>query len=68
MNIDDLKYIFKDQLVHSEEKLFYMLVDKGTNTICRNSVDELESLVDMLSCFVYTGNEGHIPRFTKDLQ
>lgn len=67
MTIDDLRRIFKEQLDRpTPEKLYYMLIENGTNLVERTEKAELESLLPMLDNFIYTGSTGDMPRFTKN--
>jgi hypothetical protein len=67
MNIDDLKYIFRKEIDRKDEYLYFMLEDADAeydNTVIRHPADELEDLVPLLDCFIYTETK-EIPRFTK---
>ena len=64
MILEDLQYIFKDQII-IEENLYYMLIDGDHKEVCRHEVNKLEELLPMLSCFEYRGSQGDIPRFVK---
>jgi len=68
LKIEDLNYIFKDQIDNITDegaKLFFMVVDNGHAVIQRHAADDLGGLLPMLDCFVYDGADGGIPRFTK---
>jgi hypothetical protein len=65
MNLQDLEHIFKPQIDEGTTNLYFMLEDGDFRVIERHSVDELESLLPMLDCFMYTGIEARIPRFVK---
>jgi hypothetical protein len=66
MLLEDLQFIFKDQFKAGEEKLYFMLIDNNCKVIERHPTIHMEDLLPCLSCFVYDGNEGQMPRFTKD--
>lgn len=68
MNIEDLQHIFKpqlDQIINSDIKLFYMLVDGDHVLIDRHPANDLETLLLTLDNFQYIGSEGGMPRFVK---
>jgi hypothetical protein len=64
MTLDDLKYVFRDQLI-VEKKLYFMLVDSDYKVVERHDAAKLEELLPMLSCFEYWGDAGNMPRFVK---
>ena len=64
MTIDDLNHIFKKQIESGETKLYFMLIDGETKLVERHPVKELENLVPMLDCFIYSGDDV-MPRFVK---
>jgi hypothetical protein len=64
MTLDDLKYVFRDQLI-VEKKLYFMLVDGDHKVVERHDATKLEELLPMLSCFEYWGDAGNMPRFVK---
>ena len=68
MNLDDLQYIFKQQLDQTKDsnvKLFFMLIDGDHKVVERHPANDLESLLPMLDSFQYSGCDGNIPRFAK---
>ena len=68
MNIDDLQYIFRNQISSGETKLVYLLEDGGYKLMDRCLLTELDSMVIMLSSFMfndYVDGNKIIPRFSK---
>ena len=70
MNIEDLEYIFKDQIdsmqgLDKPIPLYFMLVDGDSKLVHRHSHKDLENLLTTLDNFQYNGSEGGIPRFVK---
>jgi len=72
MTLEDLEYIFQNQIEEGTDKLYFMLVDdvdpvtdKQTIVIERHPADDLEGLLPMLSSFEYAGSGAGMPRFTK---
>ena len=65
MDIQDLEYIFYSQIEEGTDKLYFMLIDGGTNTILRHNSSDLASLLPVLDSFCYLGSESGIPRFVK---
>jgi hypothetical protein len=72
MTLEDLEYIFQNQIEEGTEKLYFMLIDdvdpvtdKQTIVIERHPADDLEGLLPMLSSFEYAGSGAGMPRFTK---
>ena len=65
MNIEDLRYIFSPQIAEGTTKLYFMLEDAGHKVIERRDINDIESLLPMLDCFQYDGNDGVMPRFVK---
>ena len=70
MNIEDLEYIFKDQIdsmqgLDKPIPLYFMLVDGDSKLVHRHSHEDLESLLLMLDSFQYAGSDNVIPRFVK---
>jgi len=72
MTLEDLEYIFQNQIEEGTEKLYFMLIDdvdpvtdKQTIVIERHPADDLEGLLPMLDCFEYAGSGAGMPRFTK---
>ena len=66
MTIEDLEYIFQNQIEEGTEKLYFMLVDQGKMPIIdRHSSNDLASLLPMLDSFHYAGSAAGMPRFTK---
>ena len=70
MNINDLNFIFKEQIeMYAAEgidnpKLFFMITDRDYNTIERCHLSELETLLPMLDCFQLKETTP-IPKFVK---
>lgn len=64
MILEDLEYIFKEQIDTGEKKLYFMLVDDNHKVIELHPADKLEELLHMLSAFEYAGTEV-MPRFKK---
>jgi hypothetical protein len=65
MTIEDLEYIFQNQIEEGTTKLYFMLVDQGKMPIIeRHPSDDLAGLLPMLDSFQYTGNTV-MPRFKK---
>lgn len=65
MTLDDVKYIFDTQIASGTEKLWFMLVDSDYNLIERHPTKQIDELVTLLDNFMYSGNNGNIPRFSK---
>lgn len=65
MNIKDLEYIFKTQIEEGTTKLYFMLEDGDYKVVERHDVNDMESLLPMLDCFQFAGNDGIMPRFVK---
>jgi hypothetical protein len=66
MTIEDLEYIFQNQIEEGTEKLYFMLVDMGKMPIIeRHPSNDLASLLPMLDSFHYAGSAAGMPRFTK---
>jgi hypothetical protein len=67
MTLEDLEYIFANQIAEGTEKLYFMLVDLGNMPIIeRHPTADLEGLLPMLSHFQYAGLSGaRMPRFVK---
>jgi len=67
MTLDDLKYIFAQQIEESDVKLYFMLIDSdGVPVVNRHDKTDLEGLLPMLSAFQYDGSRAGMPRFRKD--
>ena len=65
MNIEDLEYIFQNQIEEGTENLYFMLNNgAGYPLIQRHPSDDLAGLLPMLDSFQYTGHNV-MPRFTK---
>ena len=64
MQLEDLAYIFKNQL-ETESSLYFMLQDGEFNLVERHPADSLETLLPMLSHFNYAGSAASMPRFVK---
>ena len=67
MTIEDLEYIFQNQIEEGTTKLYFMLVDQGKMPIIeRHPSDDLAGLLPMLDSFQYDGKGGiNMPRFVK---
>ena len=65
MNLADLKHIFKAQIEAGTDRLYFMIEDHGHKTVVRHDVNDIESLLPMLDCFLYAGSAAGIPRFEK---
>jgi hypothetical protein len=67
MKVSDLEHIFQEQIrINGNSEFVYMtLIDKGYKVSFKHPVDDLESLLPMLDCFLYDGYEYDIPRFVK---
>jgi hypothetical protein len=65
MTLEDLQYIFKDQIEEGTEKLYFMLVENNLQLINRHPADDLAGLLPMLDNFQYASTEGRCPRFYK---
>jgi hypothetical protein len=64
MTLEDLQYIFKEQLKYKAD-LFFMLEEGAYVVIKRHPVDDLAGLLSMLDNFAHSGNNGQIPQFVK---
>jgi len=67
MNIDDLKYIFRNEIEGKDKHVYFMLEDADDdydNTVIQHPAEELEDLVPLLDCFIYEGTD-QMPRFRK---
>jgi hypothetical protein len=66
MTIEDLEYIFQNQIEEGTTKLYFMLVDQGKMPIIeRHPSDNLAGLLPMLDSFHYAGSGSGMPRFVK---
>ena len=66
MTLEDLEYIFQNQIEGGTEKLYFMLKDGDAMPIIeRHPTDDLAGLLPMLGHFQYAGSGDGIPRFTK---
>lgn len=66
MTIEDLEYIFQNQIEEGTEKLYFMLKDGDAMPIIeRHPTDDLAGLLPMLDSFHYAGSGAGMPRFTK---
>jgi hypothetical protein len=66
MRLEDLQYIFNDQIQEGTTLLYFMVSDSPNHSqIVRHSVDDLCNLVPFLDCYQYTGTDCRIPRFVK---
>jgi len=66
MTLEDLEYIFQNQIEEGTEKLYFMLVDGDRMPVVeRHPADDLAGLLPMLSSFEYAGSGAGMPRFRK---
>ena len=66
MTIEDLEYIFQNQIEEGTTKLYFMLVDQGKMPMIeRHPSEDLAGLLPMLDSFHYSGSGAGMPRFTK---
>lgn len=65
MQLEDLEYIFKNQIEEGTEKLYFMLVENNLQLIDRHPADDLAGLLPMLANFQYHDTVGRFPRFSK---
>jgi hypothetical protein len=65
MTLDDIKFIFEDQIESGTDKVWFMLCDNNYRLIERHDSNRLNELIPMLDSFTYSGNIGNIPRFSK---
>ena len=68
MTLEDLEYIFADQLrtLTESERVWFMLVDGDHRAIERHHGDDLESLLPTLSTFTHIGSAIGMPCFQKN--
>jgi hypothetical protein len=66
MTIEDLEFIFQNQIEEGTEKLYFMLTDGDRHPLIqRHPADDLAGLLPMLDSFHYAGSGAGMPRFTK---
>ncbi len=67
MKVADLEHIFKEQIkINGKSKFAHMtLIDNGYKVNFKHPIDDLESLLPMLDCFMYDGYDYDTPRFIK---
>jgi hypothetical protein len=65
MILEDLKYIFKNQVNEGTDSLYFMLIDGDHKLIQRHPADNIDTLLPMLDSFQYSGTVERLPRFTK---
>lgn len=65
MILEDLQHIFRWQIREGTDLLYFMLVDGGTKIIERHPVEDMATLLPMLSSFQYAGTQARVPRFAK---
>jgi hypothetical protein len=66
MTLEDLEYIFQNQIEEGTDKLYFMLVDGDRMPVIeRYPAEDLTGLLPMLSSFEYSGAPAGMPRFTK---
>jgi hypothetical protein len=64
MLLEDLEYIFKEQIEGGQTKLYFMLIDDEHKVVERHDAAKMRELLPMLDCFEYAGAEV-MPRFIK---
>jgi len=66
MTLEDLEFIFQNQIEEGTEKLYFMLKDGDAMTVIeRHPAEDLAELLPMLSSFEYAGSDAGMPRFRK---
>ena len=65
MILEDLEYIFKNQVNEGTDSLYFMLIDGDHKLIQRHPADNIDALLPMLDSFQYSGTVERLPRFTK---
>jgi hypothetical protein len=65
MILEDLEYIFKNQVNEGTDSLYFMLIDGDHKLIQRHPADNIDTLLPMLDSFQYSGTVERLPRFTK---
>jgi hypothetical protein len=66
MTLEDLEYIFQNQIEEGTERLYFMLVDGDRLPMVeRHPSTDLAGLLPMLSSFEYAGAPAGMPRFRK---
>jgi hypothetical protein len=66
MTLEDLEYIFDQQIEEGTDKLYFMLVDGDRMPVIeRHPSTDLAGLLPMLSSFEYAGSGAGMPRFRK---
>ena len=65
MTLEDLAYIFKQQIAEGTTLLYFMLVDGDYKLVERHPAEDMESLLPMLDSLQYVGTEARMPRFVK---
>lgn len=64
MLLEDLEYIFANQIEEGSDSLYFMLIEDERNLIQRHPANKMAELLPMLSAFEYAGTN-IMPRFTK---
>ena len=62
---EDLRQIFKKQMDEGTTKLYFILIDGDYKVLERHPLNEMESLLPLLSAFQYVGFKDTVPRFSK---
>lgn len=66
MILEDLEYIFRNQIQEGSDKLYFGLSDgDAAPVIERHAANDIIGLIPLLSAFHYIGVVGRIPRFAK---
>lgn len=65
MILEDLEYIFKNQIDEGTTSLYYMLVVGEYKLIQRHPSDDMTALLPMLDSFQYGGTINKMPRFVQ---
>lgn len=64
MTIQDITFLFKDQLENTDKHIFFIVSDNGTSEVIKHTKDKLDDLVLFLDNFIPDG-KSFIPRFIK---
>jgi hypothetical protein len=65
MLLEDIDYLFKQQIDDGEQRLYFMLIDGDYKLIERHPVERRDELAATLDSFVFDGYSGKLPRFRK---
>jgi len=63
MNVQDLEFIFSEQLDAGDHELVCMVQQDGVTNIIHHEPGDIAGLLPCLDCFVYIGKMDGIPRF-----